>query len=132
MTRIILLGCRACAAEIRFSPINTDHVQCPSCQSDVPVRLDRSLLDGGVVQNCVGCGHDSLYVQKDFNRTVGLAIVVIGSLASLFFFARGEPLYAMLALVIMAAVDLVIYSVVREVTVCYSCHAIYRGFNKNP
>ena len=32
----------------------------------------------------------------------------------------------------MAAVDFLIYSVVSEVTVCYSCHAIYRGFQPNP
>ena len=130
--RIILIACRKCAKEIRFEPANTDHVQCPSCQSDVPVRVDRSILEEGVVRKCIACGHDTLYIQKDFNRTLGLAIVVAGSLGSLFFFSRGEPLYAILALVAMAVIDLVIYSVVGEVTVCYACHTIYRGFNKNP
>jgi hypothetical protein len=38
----------------------------------------------------------------------------------------------MLSLVVTAAVDLVIYSLVGEVTVCYACHAVYRGFGKNP
>jgi len=96
------------------------------------VRVDRSILEEGVVRKCIACGHDTLYIQKDFNRTLGLAIVVAGSLGSLFFFSRGEPLYAILALVAMAVIDLVIYSVVGEVTVCYACHTIYRGFNKNP
>jgi hypothetical protein len=80
----------------------------------------------------VGCGHDALYIQKDFNRALGLAIVVIGSLASLFFLAHRQPLYAFLALGIMAVVDLLIYSMVSDVTVCYACHAIYRGFPRNP
>jgi hypothetical protein len=98
----------------------------------VPVRFERSLLEEGLVHNCIGCGHDTLYVQKDFNRALGLTIVVIGCLASVFFFSRGQALAAMLALVVMAAVDLVIYSLVGEVTVCYACHTIYRGFPRNP
>jgi hypothetical protein len=36
------------------------------------------------------------------------------------------------ALALTALVDFVAYSLVREVTVCYSCHAIYRGFKRNP
>ena len=96
------------------------------------MRVDASLLETGIVHACVGCGHDTLYVQRDFNRTLGLAIVVVGSLAALYFFAKGEPLYAMGALVLMAAIDFLIYSLVGEVTVCYACHTVYRGFPKNP
>ena len=36
------------------------------------------------------------------------------------------------ALGMTALVDFVAYRFVREVTVCYSCHTIYRGFNRNP
>ena len=94
--------------------------------------MNASLLETAMVQTCIACGHDTLYIQKDFNRTLGLAIVVAGSLASVWFLARSEPLYAMLALGAMAAVDLLIYSLVGNVTVCYACHAIYRGFARNP
>jgi hypothetical protein len=96
------------------------------------VRVDDSILKDGVVSTCVGCGHDTLYVQKDFNRALGLTIVVIGSLAALYFFSRAEPLYAFGALVVMAAIDFLIYSLVGEVTVCYACHTVYRGFQRNP
>ena len=98
----------------------------------MPVRPDRSLIEKGIVATCVSCGHDTLYIQKDFNRNVGATIVALGVLASIVFFSRNEPLYAMLALVAMAVVDLIIYSLVGEVTVCYSCHAVYRGFGRNP
>jgi hypothetical protein len=33
---------------------------------------------------------------------------------------------------VTAIIDLVIYSIVGLVAVCYSCHAIYRGFERNP
>jgi hypothetical protein len=51
---------------------------------------------------------------------------------SLVFFARGLPVLAMSALAGMALVDGVIYWLVGEVAVCYACHAIYRGFGRNP
>jgi hypothetical protein len=73
-----------------------------------------------------------LYVQKDFNRRTGLAIVVIGVVISVYFLARNQPMVAMGALGATALIDFLAYHFVREVTVCYSCHAIYRGFDRNP
>jgi len=61
-----------------------------------------------------------------------MGIVGLGIAASLYFFAKGLPLLAMAALALTALIDLLAYFFVREVTVCYSCHAIYRGFKRNP
>ena len=94
--------------------------------------MDPAVEEEHFVRNCVSCGHDALYIQKDFNRNVGVAIVIAGSLVCLYFFSRSQPIYAMLALFVSAAVDLLIYSMVGEVTVCYACHTVYRGFAKNP
>jgi hypothetical protein len=60
-----------------------------------------------------------------------MAIVVVGVVASIYFFARSQPILAMAALASTALIDFLAYSLVREVTVCYSCHAIYRGFKRN-
>lgn len=87
---------------------------------------------GGQVEVCAGCGHDNLYIQKDFNRTLGIAIVGVGVTVSMVFFALDEPLLATAALVAMAAIDALIYALVGSVTVCYTCHTIYRGFPVNP
>ena len=38
----------------------------------------------------------------------------------------------MLSLGATAAVDYLLYRMVGDVTVCYACHTIYRGFEKNP
>jgi hypothetical protein len=61
-----------------------------------------------------------------------MTIVGLGIAASIFFFARSQPLFAMGALALTAVVDFLAYFLVQEVTVCYSCHAIYRGFKRNP
>ena len=60
-----------------------------------------------------------------------MAIVGLGIAASLYFFARNQPMFAMGALGLTALVDFLAYYFVSEVTVCYSCHAIYRGFDRN-
>lgn len=94
--------------------------------------MDPAIERQGFVRNCVACGHDNLYIQKDFNRNLGVAIVAVGSVAAVFFFYRSQPVYGMLALFISAGVDFLIYSLVSDVTVCYACHTVYRGFEKNP
>jgi len=132
MSEIILMQCRGCEREVNFVPAEAGRVVCPHCKKPILLRVDRSLLENHTVQNCVACGHDSLYIQKDFNRTLGVAIVVAGSLISVYFLARSEPLYAMLALGVTATVDYLLYRLVGDVTVCYACHTIYRGFVRNP
>jgi hypothetical protein len=117
---------------VALAPSRTERVRCPHCNADVGVFTSDSILDQNIVTTCVSCGHDALYVQKDFNRQVGMAIVGLGIAASIYFFARSQPLFAMAALGVTAFVDFLAYSLVGEVTVCYSCHAIYRGFKRNP
>jgi hypothetical protein len=94
--------------------------------------MNASILNRNVVTACVSCGHDAFYVQKDFNRQLGLVIVGLGIASSVYFFARGLPMYAMASLGLTAVVDFLAYSLVRNVTVCYSCHALHRGFEPNP
>jgi hypothetical protein len=96
------------------------------------LRPSESLRTGRMVDSCALCGHDNLYIQKDFNRALGIAIVVIGVGVSIVLFARSNAFYAMLALIGTAVVDAIIYFLVGEVAVCYACHTIYRGFDPNP
>src|SRR5438876_9044270 len=35
---------------------------------------------GTIIGRCAACGHHQLYFQKDFNRTTGIALVVLGSI----------------------------------------------------
>ena len=115
-----------------MAPSETGRVTCPHCKKSIEVFMNTSILNRSVITACVSCGHDAFYVQKDFNRQLGLLIVGLGIAASLYFFARGLPLYAMASLGLTAVVDFLAYSLVRNVTVCYTCHALYRGFEKNP
>ena len=113
-------------------PSRTERVRCPHCDAELDVLMNDSIMETDIVTTCISCGHDTLYVQKDFNRPVGMAIVGLGIAISVYFFARSQPLFAMAALGVTALVDSLAYFLVGEVTVCYSCHAIYRGFKRNP
>lgn len=132
MSPIILFTCRACEAEIVIGTTPTTEVVCPRCHQHQEVRIPPSLATSKTVTSCVSCGHQDFYIQKDFNRQLGLIIVGIGILSSTYFFNHREPFLAMAALVGTAVIDLIIYSLVGFVTVCYSCHAVYRGFERNP
>jgi hypothetical protein len=131
MSPIILFTCRACEAEISTGPEPKHEVVCPACGKPQELRIPESLAATRIVNTCISCGHSDLYIQKDFNRQLGLIIVGIGVLSSTYFFNHREPFFAMGSLVVTALVDLIIYSLVGFVTVCYSCHAVYRGFNRN-
>src|SRR4051812_17129788 len=97
MAPIIHLKCRGCEAEVQTHP-SAERVSCPHCNAELKLSLDESILRGRAVTTCVSCGHDALYRQKDFNRQLGMAIVGLGILISVYFFARSQPIYAMGAL----------------------------------
>ena len=98
--------CRSCAAEARL---------------DVPVQM----MGSRVVERCPACGSQLLYVQRDFNQRVGLGIVVVGAVLAPF-----TPFYS--SLIVAALVDAGLYALLPEITVCYRCHAHFRGFARNP
>jgi hypothetical protein len=132
MAPIIHFGCPGCDGEIAIKPAAPEPIACPHCKQDLTLPRHSPAQGGGRVTSCICCGHSDLYVQKDFNRRAGLTIVVIGVAFSLYFFSQNEPMRAMGALGITALVDFLVYFLVGDVTVCYSCHAIYRGFERNP
>ncbi len=102
-------------------------LKCSNCghQADY---VEGALDDAGSVVDpaalCPMCGYDRLFAQKDFNRKIGLAIVVVGAVLS--------PWTYGLSLVVFMAFDYGLYRFVPEITVCYGCDAILRGFEHNP
>jgi hypothetical protein len=71
-----------------------------------------------------GCGHPELYTQKDFPRSVGIAIVVVAAVLA--------PFTYYISLAAAALLDAVLYWMAPEVVVCYVCKAEHRGFSKKP
>jgi len=99
--------------------------RCPSCGKDATLELDASARERLVLEGCPACGSKQLYVQRDFNQKVGIAIVAVGAVLAPF-----TPFYS--SLMVAALVDAGLYAVLPEITVCYRCHAHFRGFARNP
>lgn len=97
---------------------------CPSCGRAAALSPDPAALAARRVDRCQRCGFDRLYVQKDFNRKIGLAVFVVAALLSV-------PTWG-LSLVAATIIDFALYAILGDVTLCYACGAQHRGFGKNP
>ena len=122
------LDCRAVGRVA--SPESTEHATCPGCGRVRELRSDA--IRGGELEACSGCGTADLYVQKDFPHGLGLGIVVAGFVVSSIFWYLYIPLAAYGVLILTAALDLALYYLVPDVTICYRCQGQHRGLGTNP
>jgi hypothetical protein len=119
----IAFRCPACGGEATAGLDGRGH--CSDCGGESALALSASLAGDRVVDRCAACDGQQLYVQRDFNQKAGLAIVVAGALLAPF-----TPYYA--SLFAAALIDAGLYAILPEITICYRCHAHYRGFARNP
>ncbi len=119
----IAFRCPRCGAEAESGLDGRG--RCAACGAETTLTLTSSARDERIVDRCPACDGQQLYVQRDFNQRAGLAIVVLGAVLAPF-----TPFYS--SLVVAALVDATLYAVLPEITVCYRCHAHFRGFQRNP
>ncbi len=116
----------ACAACGREAIAGLDgRGACPRCGATRELALTASARAEHVVDRCPACDGEQLYVQRDFNQKAGLVVVVLGAILAPF-----TPYYS--SLIVAAVVDAALYALLPEITVCYRCHAHFRGFRRNP
>lgn len=82
------------------------------------------MTDGGGLLGCLACGHPELHTQRDFPRSLGMAIVVVAALLA--------PFTWYLSLLVAALLDAVLYALGGTKVVCYRCGAAHRGFPPHP
>jgi hypothetical protein len=119
----IAFACSGCRSEVASAP--GEPAACARCAAVTTLDVPEALGRGGPVEACPACGGRNLYVQRDFNQKAGLLVVVAGAALAPF-----TPFYS--SLFVAAGVDAVLYMLLPEITVCYRCHAHFRGFAKNP
>jgi hypothetical protein len=119
----IAFPCPSCGGEARAGLDGAG--RCTACSASTPLSPSPSLRDQRVVDVCPACLGKQLYVQRDFNQRAGLAIVVVGGVLAPF-----TPFYS--SLIVAALIDAALYALLPEITICYRCHAHFRGFRRNP
>lgn len=83
-----------------------------------------------VVERCVLCDC-KVYVQKDFNRALGVTIFAIGAVLFLWFAWKNRLVEGTLVWAVFVLADSLLYKFLPNVTICYKCHAQYRDFAPN-
>ena len=119
----IAFSCRSCGGEAVAGLDGRG--RCRACGQAADLAIPPALRDTRIVERCPACDGTLLYVQRDFNQKVGLGVVVVGAILAPF-----TPFYS--SLIVAALVDAGLYALLPEITVCYRCHAHFRGFARNP
>lgn len=91
---------------------------CKSC-SEATGAHPESLREDKIV-GCPLCGCPDIYRQRDFNRVLGVAIIVVGAVLA--------PFTYYISLAVFAAVDFLVFYLVRDVVCCHHCQAQMRGY----
>lgn len=124
----ITLKCAGCGAKLELDVVEAPGgVRCGGCGSEMPVHLTAAVREDRIVDACPLCLGSDFYLRKDFDPKAGLTVVIIGALISAGFYWFGLDLIAYAILACAVLIDLVIYSRLGDVTICYRCHAEFRG-----
>lgn len=123
-------ACPGCGAVGTAPDVTQDATAaCPCGRSRA---LHAGAIEGGRLVACPWCATPDLYLQKDFPHGLGLAIVLAGFIISTGFWYAYRPIAATAVLLATAALDLVLFYLVPDVTICYRCLGQCRGPGANP
>ncbi len=121
----IIFQCPRCEArcEVRPDP-ETAAIACSHCDWSRDAGAD-DFADGWL-RRCRVCGCDDLWRQKDFPPALGLLFVGMGIVFSSLAWAWHRPVLAIGILMAFALVDLLLYTFMGDMLVCYRCRARHR------
>ena len=86
--------------------------RCGHCGGEIDIPADA--LSEGRLKRCVVCRSSDLFIRKDFPQRLGLALVVVGFLASTVAWYYYQILIAFGILFATAAIDVVLYLLMGE------------------
>ena len=129
---VITFRCPHCKAELSFDDLSVNESPCPKCSQTIALHLTPKMREQNMVDQCAICELDKLYVQKDFNRTLGVSILAIAFTISMILWVRDWVYSAFLVIGAAAAIDWTLFKLWPDVTICYRCHAQYRAVTPNP
>jgi hypothetical protein len=77
-------------------------------------------------RGCCACGCGDLWRQKDFPQRIGLSLVVVAAVLSTMAWANHQPELSIGILMAFALGDLLLYTFMKDMLVCYRCGARHR------
>jgi hypothetical protein len=120
--------CTTCHAALPFDAADPPtRIRCGRCGRELSTAVTPAVRTDAAVDRCPVCEGSDFYVRKDFDPQLGLAFVIAGAAVSAVFYYFELDLIAYSILACAVLVDLLIYRRLKDVTVCYRCHAEFRG-----
>jgi hypothetical protein len=121
----IVFECPSCHVNSLVEAVSeaTD-LRCPACSWQRPIAAENR--SGNEPASCLVCGCEDIWRQKDFPQRVGVLMVALGALISTLFWWFLMPEWAIGVLLLFALIDGVLYTLMRDVLVCYRCGARHR------
>ena len=119
----IAFACPDCGQSVEGGLLaETTALGCPHCGHETGLPEAHESLEATPFGPCPVCGSEDLYTQKDFNRPLGIGLVVIG-------LGLG-PFTHWISVAVAIVIDFVLYLIFDNVEICYACNAQYRGVPK--
>jgi hypothetical protein len=122
----IRFNCPICEYPGRIESPGRSEWQCPQCDHLLPLAETDATLS-----SCAVCGNRELYKKKDFPHSLGMGILVLACLVSTVTYSLYDKWMYWAILLGSAAFDGLLYLWVKDVIVCYRCHAHFRGVAAN-
>ncbi len=120
----VIFPCPTCDRPARLTLLGPCAWQCPACAGKLQVEeVDQALAA------CSLCGSRELFKKKDFPHWLGLTILTVACLASVFTYNWYEKWLTWAILIGSALIDGLLYLCVGDAIVCYRCGAHFRGFH---
>lgn len=121
----IIFQCPRCETRVNFHPVPDDAaVACTHCDWQRDAGQDDFKED--FVCRCRVCGCDDLWRQKDFPPALGLLFAGMGIVFSSLAWAWHYPIRAIGILMGFALLDMILYTFMGDMLVCYRCRARHR------
>jgi hypothetical protein len=128
----ISLLCPHCNGELEFDDLSQDESPCPLCHEKIHLHITERMRRDNMVDRCAVCDCHTVYVQKDFNRTLGVSIFLAGAVLFLLCAWKNRLVEGTLVWAAFAVADALLYKFLPDVTICYKCYAQYRQVTPNP
>lgn len=125
--------CPSCEAGGHSELQGSSTWQCPRCDHLLELREPQSTSSEKALRlhSCAVCGNEELYKKKGFPHWLGMMILVGACIAFLYYHGNLRPVLAWGILLGSAAIDGLLYLLVKDVVVCYRCHSVHRGIGKS-
>lgn len=124
----VTVRCHRCGGALPLPPeAESARIDCGGCGQAFHLSFSEAVRADRQVDRCPVCRGSDFYLRKDFDPKLGVTVVVIGASISAGFYYFGLDLVAYGILAAATLLDLIIYGRLSDLTVCYRCHAEFRG-----